>query len=127
MYNMRMVVLGALLCLVTGQIFADNLTDNELQVLANGVEAGMMYESKEVMKVTKTFYKLYKNNEFKGYLLGSFHAYFNPLDYENFQIKLAEHFKEVESLYFEVEFPHYITLGLGIERVLLELSSKPNS
>lgn len=74
----------------------------------------------------RTFYKLYKNEKPVGYLLGSIHANFNPLDIRTFHTTLSPYVADVDSLYLEAQLPHYSKLALGIERTVLELAEQSN-
>ncbi len=68
----------------------------------------------------KTSYKIYKNKQFAGYLLGSFHMHLNPSEYSALQIKLAPLIEACDKIYLEAEMPHFTQLHLGTERAILE-------
>ena len=73
-------------------------------------------------KTSKIFYTLHKNNELKGYLLGSLHMLLNPEDYEIKKEDLAPYFDKCKTFIFEVDTQRlYTQLPFGIERVAYEL------
>ena len=79
-------------------------------------------------RTTSIFYALYKNNELKGYLLGSLHMLFNPQDYENKKNGLAPYFDTCKTFIFEADTQIlYTQFPFGTERAAYELlESKQN-
>jgi len=73
-------------------------------------------------KKSSIFYTIYKNNELKGYILGSLHMLLNPEDYEAKKEDLAPYFDKCKTFIFEINTQRlYTQLPLGIERVAYEL------
>ena len=71
------------------------------------------------MHQCKTAHKIYKNDVFFGYLLGSIHRHINPTDFDGLQKKLKVLIDSVDSVFIECALPHYTTLQYGTERAIL--------
>jgi hypothetical protein len=70
---------------------------------------------------TATAYKIYKNQTFVGYLIGSMHHNFNPQDYENIKIKLEPLIKECSTVFLECNLPQSTAMPYGYEKAVLEI------
>lgn len=82
------------------------------------------------MNNCKKAYKIYKDHELKGYLLGSLHAYISPLEFDALQKKLTAVIEQVDDIFTECQLPHHSVLQYGVERAVLsgvEMANKNNS
>lgn len=69
--------------------------------------------------MTKTIYKLYKNDLFIGYIMGTFHSQLNPQNYVDLQEKLKPYLDKCIDIFLECDLPHYTTLPFGYEKAIL--------
>lgn len=70
---------------------------------------------------TATAYKLYKDNAFVGYLIGSRHLNINPQEYDELKNSLNPLIEDCSNIFFECNLPASVHMPFGYEKAALEL------